>query len=129
MNRENAAKLIEALQSGRYEQGFSRLRTRYDQYCCLGVACDISGLGEWVLESDGWYYKVGDNADYAVMPKAVADWLGTTDGGEFFQPDRLIGSLAGKNDNGATFEQIASILEDASIEWVDRKRVEPNEED
>ena len=37
---------LEALESGEYAQTQAALR-RNDSYCCLGVACDVSGLGEW----------------------------------------------------------------------------------
>jgi hypothetical protein len=43
---ERIDKWVEALESGRYKQGTGRLRDR-DCYCCLGVLCDISGVGEW----------------------------------------------------------------------------------
>ena len=35
-----------ALESGEYKQGRGRLRDD-NGFCCLGVACDLSGLGEW----------------------------------------------------------------------------------
>jgi len=34
---------IKALESGRYKQGTGYLR-KDDRYCCLGVACEVSGL-------------------------------------------------------------------------------------
>ena len=48
---------VKALRSGKYEQGCGSLKmnvksedgliTDKHQYCCLGVLCDISGIGEW----------------------------------------------------------------------------------
>ncbi len=35
-------KWVEALRSGRYKQGRRKLRVG-DEYCCLGVLCDIAG--------------------------------------------------------------------------------------
>jgi len=49
------AKWIEALRSGRYKQGRWALRTKSDDFCCLGVLCDISGVGEW--EENGLCYS------------------------------------------------------------------------
>ena len=46
VNKERVAALVAALRSGRYEQGHNRLKDEYGGYCCLGVACDISGLGQ-----------------------------------------------------------------------------------
>lgn len=36
-------KWVEALRSGRYAQGRQRLRNG-DNYCCLGVLCEVAGL-------------------------------------------------------------------------------------
>lgn len=45
---------IEALRSGKYEQGVKRLRDE-DKMCCLGVACDV-------IDPDGWEKSPsGDN--------------------------------------------------------------------
>jgi hypothetical protein len=41
------AKWIEALRSGKYKQGRWALRTKSDDFCCLGVLCDVSGVSEW----------------------------------------------------------------------------------
>jgi hypothetical protein len=32
---------IDALQSGHYEQGTGKLRNKWDEFCCLGVLCNI----------------------------------------------------------------------------------------
>ena len=39
-----------ALRSGRYRQTQNRLRSG-DEFCCLGVLCDVSGAGTWVNET------------------------------------------------------------------------------
>jgi hypothetical protein len=39
---------LEALRSGRYEQGGGRLRDRGDHYCVLGVLCDLAVEDEQV---------------------------------------------------------------------------------
>ena len=43
---EFKAKWLEALRSGRYRQTREKLRGKVG-FCCLGVACDISGKGSW----------------------------------------------------------------------------------
>lgn len=52
MNKERKAQWIEALRSGKYKQGRCYLRIPkqdgVDEFCCLGVACDISEVGRWV---------------------------------------------------------------------------------
>lgn len=53
MNAELKAKWVAALRSGNYEQGWGLLRGVTDKYCCLGVACDISGQGQWIKRYEG----------------------------------------------------------------------------
>ena len=43
---------VDALLSGKYRQAMSHLKLKgsggaQDEYCCMGVACEISGLGKW----------------------------------------------------------------------------------
>lgn len=66
MNHVIAIRWAEALESGRYPQGYGRLRTE-DGYCCLGVLCDISRLGEW--DPDGCYL-----GERFVVPGRVGAW-------------------------------------------------------
>jgi hypothetical protein len=47
MDKALKAKWLEALRSGRYKQGQRKLRNQEDEFCCLGVLCDISGQGQW----------------------------------------------------------------------------------
>lgn len=47
MNRELKTKWLEALRSGKYKQGRSALRTIQDEFCCLGVLCDIVAPDAW----------------------------------------------------------------------------------
>lgn len=71
-NLVNIRLWVEALRSGAYKQARSVLRDG-DVYCCLGVACDISGLGLWDVES----YNVGNgDRSFTVLPRGVMDWLG-----------------------------------------------------
>ena len=41
MNNNLRKRWVAALRSGEYEQGKERLRSGGDEYCCLGVLCDI----------------------------------------------------------------------------------------
>lgn len=120
---------LEALRSGKYEQGKEFLhRIKADgtsQYCCLGVACAISDLatpkertkdcrGNKIMEYD---VSVSD------LPRILVKNLKLrTELGHFTQDERTLAitqvdrintlsSLARLNDYGATFEQIAKIIE------------------
>lgn len=81
MRQDVALAWAEALESGRYPQGREAMRVRvYDdvrrpvgfRYCCLGVLCDISRLGEW-----------NDDDEYlgreSFLPAEVIAWAGLTD--------------------------------------------------
>lgn len=109
---ENAKKWVEALRSGEYQQTQGTLRNmrRGDSYCCLGVACEIYRKefgGEWLdLDEDGWPYFLDRSAN---LPDDVQGWLGLkTSTGSFGDGDA---SLAGRNDDGASFDEIADLIE------------------
>jgi len=48
MNLEIKQKWLEALRSGRYAQGQGILRNTNNEYCCLGVLCDLVAPLDWV---------------------------------------------------------------------------------
>lgn len=93
------AKWLEALRSGKYKQGRWALRTKSDDFCCLGVLCDVSGVSEW--EENGLCYSYDGalgflpfrlhdqltsgartalmvrNDDYGMSFPDIADWIET----------------------------------------------------
>lgn len=76
----NVAKWVIALRSGKYKQTFGALRDS-NGYCCLGVACQISGLGKWEKETtfgdDSREYVIGPRSrGSGILPVKVAKWLG-----------------------------------------------------
>lgn len=93
-------KLVDALRSGSYLQTQYRLRGD-NTYCCLGVACDISGLGEWTR------FDLGFDWDYmghsGLLPQEVADLFGWN--------RRQADALSNRNDDGRTFAEIADFIE------------------
>lgn len=87
-------KWLEALRSGKYPQGRSRLHG-HGGYCCLGVLCDIVDPSKWKdLEYDG---------DVSLPPKYIMDMAG-------LKIDD-VKYLASKNDYGVPFKDIADIIE------------------
>jgi hypothetical protein len=77
--KDRVALLCEALWSGEYKQGRTFLRTG-DEYCCMGVACDVmrrvTGRGEW---RRGDYFEIDASINESVLPLPVADWYGFDD--------------------------------------------------
>jgi hypothetical protein len=122
-NMRNMRKWVSALRSGKYKQGQCALRYR-GRFCVLGVACDVSGLGEWRgrdFDLDEYAVRDGD-ASPVVMPLEVADWYGvasspavkTTRGCEF---------LTTLNDAfGLTFSELADAIERTWPEVRTKKR-------
>ena len=107
--------LAEALRSGRFEQGVGWLRAK-DRFCCLGVACELSGLGEWLKDEDG-NYAFGDGQGRNsgdVLPDFVREYYGLADERGAYWGTTLLsggGSLLNMNDTGKSFVQIADIIE------------------
>lgn len=104
---------ITALESGEYKQGRFKLHLN-DQWCCLGVACDIYqkfGPGDLQVDLDqidGVHYD-GHNG---MLPLKVSTWLGLAlDNGAFHSLVKGYYSLAGLNDSAtATFKDIAEVI-------------------
>ena len=111
---------IKALRSGDYEQSKHMLHSNRG-WCCLGVACDIFKETldlkvDKVLHEEGGF-EVFYNYDSQVLPRAVQEHIGLNTPEGLFKSPRMEGANAGEtlssvNDEGATFEQIATILED-----------------
>ena len=65
MNAEIKARWIEALRSGKYQQGIGYLRSKNDRFCCLGVLCDTYLPSKWELIAD---YFVNTETSAAFLP-------------------------------------------------------------
>jgi len=98
MNKANVLKVCDALESGKYEQGTHALCAD-GEYCCLGVACDVSGLGDWSDDDTYLEYRIN-------LPPVVMEWLGFDDN----CGPAVCGcpSSASANDKGELFPAIAA---------------------
>jgi hypothetical protein len=82
-------KLVPALLSGEFAQGHGWLRktnpdTGADEWCCLGVTCEVArreGLvqADWVRDGDVWVFAGGS----ALLPSLVIGATGLTSMGTF----------------------------------------------
>ena len=102
---------LTALRSGDYQQGKSLLHYQVlhyedrceDRFCCLGVLCDLYAKdtgNTW--DSDGWVCNM--HGLDGMLPPQVQEWAGLK------YPNPMV--LAGRNDNGATFEELAELIEE-----------------
>lgn len=119
---EARALWIEALRSGRFKQGKGRLARVEEagvEYCCLGVGCEVyieQGRGLRKKLSGGGYLY-GDCG--GTLPEIVRDWLGLEDStGTLVDRKR---NLAGRNDSGATFEEIALLIENGRVALAEKE--------
>lgn len=123
MNEEVKAKWVDRLINGGLPQGTGYLRTEHGEYCCLGVLCEIA-VEEGVIPEpiehntvhSGYVFKYGtpEDRDHMELPSAVQNWAGLTQADPIVRVggDPNTDSLAMINDSGATFEEIADIIEE-----------------
>ena len=129
MNTEVKQKWINALRSGKYEQGSEKLRS-VTGYCCLGVLCDIYAQEhntQWEFRGydengeetnpqpmDYWYFD--EHSEF--LPETVMNWaelkthnptvrVHCDDEDTRYYTDEI----ANVNDSGYDFSQIANIIE------------------
>lgn len=125
MKKEIAEEWVAALRSGDYQQGQRSLRTHDAKFCCLGVLCDLArsaGIGSWsgcnyVVNTEDPHSGLARQSDCNYLPPAVVEWAGANSSTPrlaeppddiSFDPD---GFLANMNDAGASFTDIANLIE------------------
>lgn len=117
MNQEVKQLWVAALRSDNYKQGIRNLRIR-DNFCCLGVLCDLFDNTLWVgvMGNTGVFTFLDTRA---VLPGKVSQWaeLGNSQLQEgnpisiSISMDDNLSSLIKMNDNGSSFEEIADVIE------------------
>lgn len=129
MNKKIKAKWLEALRSGDYKQGKGQLRNEKNNFCCLGVLCNLHAEAKPKFaakqEFPGEY-----GGDDALPPDVVVGWAGLSENnpcfempfnvrgtGKDFKGDRRtfkkgdLVDIAHLNDSGLGFKQIADVIE------------------
>jgi hypothetical protein len=81
VNREVRDEWVRRLRSGEYTQGLLTLyRSSLNEYCCLGVLCEVAREAGVVERSVDGYRVDALGAWYnGVLPPAVAEWAGLDD--------------------------------------------------
>jgi hypothetical protein len=102
MKTEIKTKWVEALRSGKYVQGKGMLRFKDNNFCCLGVLCDIVDSSRWVF-TRGTADCYGYDGCHTILPGNIARST------EF--PDGHKGTLIHMNDTGVPFSEIANYIE------------------
>lgn len=116
LKSEIKLKWVNALRSGKYDQGKGRLKDDENKFCCLGVLCDVINPGSWKLcPIVGW--KHGDIDVGAIHSDEFADLFEADNALEAVHQktdinliqDRLIKM---NDDEGKSFEEIADYVEE-----------------
>ena len=111
MKLEVMKKWTKALRSGKYKQGIEELKNENNEFCCLGVLCDISKKGKW--GKGGVYYPKKKKGMSGLLPQSIRSWAGmhSTDGSVIVN-DELATDLTSLNDTeGYSFNDIADFIE------------------
>lgn len=77
-NKARIRLLVNALRSGRYQQGYNRLKTIKEdtEHCCLGVACEVAKLQGLILPERLRPDGTVTFGAVDVLPEVVRDWYG-----------------------------------------------------
>jgi hypothetical protein len=124
MYHDKAMELVAALRSGKYKQCKSALHTTTG-FCCLGVACDISGV-TWRVDPELSYRycayetnETNESFEVAVLPDKIQELFGFKDNVGYIDDETLYidedgrnyDCLAEMNDAGIPFSVIADVIE------------------
>lgn len=102
-------KWIEALRSGKYNQGVGYLNADNKYFCCLGVQLDVGGC-EWVPEDV--FDKNYDNPEIAfINDKEIGTKWSDSYLNEIGLTEKEMNNLIDMNDCRASFEDIADYIE------------------
>ncbi len=105
---------LQALESGEYKQGQASLHNiSHDEYCCLGVACEvfIKRGGDLVKDTSERYLYTRYNEESMYLPQVLIDALKLHDrSGLIDDPMRIHTDLADMNDMGKTHQEIAAYI-------------------
>jgi hypothetical protein len=110
-NKKNIRKWVAALRSGKFKQGQGALKKTDDTYCCLGVACEISGtINGWEEDSfSSTLFPQGFRV--MLLPPPVSEWLGIDEADPVLLKKKTENTAANLNDYGASFKRIATYIE------------------
>ncbi len=108
---------VKALRSGEYSQGHYQLRNKNNQFCCLGVLCDLylkEKGGQWLDFKDNfnsWDYAIhspSQGEESETITPEVAKWAGL----EECNPKIKDEDLSEWNDfHDLSFNEIADLIE------------------
>lgn len=113
---EIQAKWLVALRSGKYKQGRASLRNINDEFCCLGVLCDVLDNTKWMNKSPDDDVKRSSKFIKSYMYEgnsgSITNEIGIKAGIVIGEDRAIINALIAKNDIiKVSFGEIACFLE------------------
>jgi hypothetical protein len=97
-------KWVEALRSKKYKQGKSALRSTDNEFCCLGVLCDVIDPNVWRNpENTKWTSNYEYLMCTRLLPYSIAQCQNL--------PQTQLEKLMNMNDDGKPFTEIADYIE------------------
>lgn len=124
MNKEIGQEWVAALRSGEYKQGKGFLNINDNEFCCLGVLCELA-VKEGVIPpatfigKESCIKKYGMDGSFVditgVLPRIVKEWAGMHSTNGAFRTnstDLKFTSLATLNDEGWSFQKISNLIEE-----------------
>lgn len=115
MNPEIKAQWVAALRSGEYKQGAGWLN-RGDEYCCLGVLCELAAKAGVVQRHKGQFaHAYGDGKADTYLPSEVVEWARVRSMRPAVDGEPLDKYNDGNYDAGLsphTFTEIADLIEE-----------------
>lgn len=122
MDKQIAVQWVAALRSGDYKQGRRQLRNGANEFCCLGVLCNLHAQAHPTIAAAQKELSLYMGFHGELAP-AVLKWSGiSTPYGRFDTANKLTipddirdivynGSLSAANDIGIEFRDIATFIE------------------
>ena len=106
MNAEIKARWVEALRSGKYQQGRAALRSLEERFCCLGVLCDLYSPSEWTTNG-----TTTNGTTRYFHRGSLSAFIGADFRAQMGLSDAEAWTLARMNDDGKSFSNIADYIE------------------
>jgi hypothetical protein len=100
---------VAALRSGAYRQGYKVLRTSSNDYCCLGVLCNLVDPSGWLalghegFSTNCYQFSHEGKRAFACLPPALM-----MNSDIRFHELKILMKM---NDSGSSFEEIADWIE------------------
>lgn len=109
----NQRKWVEALRSGKYQQGHQAL-CKNGAFCCLGVACDVMKIQASTALCGRTAYGPSGDRWTGVLPRVAIIDMGLRSESGSGRDGQVLWAI---NDSGKTFAEIADLIEADPANW------------